>query len=747
MSGITILASLILSIISTSFAYAAPLANTEKDWQYLNGNSWGWNYSPQTQINNDNVKNLEVKWIFPLASKSSSAIQALSINEGSSTPPIVRNGRVFVTTNYLRTYAIDAASGKQKWVHDYTINQQDIEKRLPMLLPNNAGALGILNAHLHGIKYWEKGDALLINGMACDFYGINATSGKTSFWVKDLCKDVPGNLYKYRQGTASQDGVGTYDSGNQFIFVLPGSMHSYIYNGDARHVMMGVDMNTKQITWRVFSFPPQDKPTKDWALQECNIGFFLTTPCSEVAAKVPQNLEWDWAQPDQTPSIYGGVTANWGGQLVVDEETGILYTQTGNQGPYTYVGATPGPRLYGSTIMAIDLNAGKRVWWLQPFPRDPYDYDCNWGGILADVQGLGKVYMKGCKEGRLYVMDANTGKPHYVVDVVNEQVSWGQIGQAALKEPYQGGVRYHLTNISSHYDMREMLSPDNSTYCGRPCELYPYFLNGIFATDMSYDPGTQTVYHYASALQAQLVDSPPPKEGGSVSITKQYPKTNTTIVARDAATGKVKWTWFYDVAQQRSHMLVTPTLLFTGFVDGYMRFFDKNSGKLIHEMNLGSDLKIGVTTGQDSKGKQMIFTIVGSGASAIVPSMPGTVIGIGLSDRVSGGSPGGAQQTTTVTTTAAATTITSTATTTSTSVSTSITTSATTVTTTSATTVVSTASAKTVTSTATEPAQTQTVTQSVTETTGLQPEITYAAIGIAVIAVIAAGVLATRRRP
>ena len=256
-------------------------------------------------------------------------------------------------------------------------------------------------------------------------------------------------------------------------------------------------------------------------------------------------------------------------------------------------------------------------------------------------------------------------------------------------------------------------------------------MNGIFATDMSYDPQTQTLYHYAAALQAKLIDSPPPKEGGSVSIITPYPTMNTTIVARDAATGKMKWTWFYDLSQQRSHMVVTPTLLFTGFTDGYMRFFDKNSGKLLHEMNLGSDLKIGVTTGQDIKGKQMIFTIVGSGASAIAPSMPGTVIGIGLSDKATGGSPGAAQ-TTTVTTTA-------TTTATTTSVTTSVTT--------SATTVVSTASPKTVTSTATAPAQIETVTQSVTETTGLQPEITYAAIGIAVIAVVAAGVLATRRRP
>jgi len=716
---LTALVILTLGTFLPTLAYAAPAAYSEKDWQFTDGNSWAQNYSPQTQINQNNVNNLEVKWVFPLEGKISAGasmawLQNVAGGDGSSTPPIVRAGNVYVTTNYLRTYSVNANTGKMNWRYDYTVNLTDVQNRLPVKIGTPP--------HLHGFRYWEAGNALLLNGLACGIYGIDATSGKEQFRIEDLCKDVPGNLYKYYtnagySAVTSQANIGAYDKGRQFIVVLPGGMHSTIYAGDARHVTMGVSMDTKQILWRVFSFPPQNIPTKDWATQECASGFFGVIPCTDVQTKTPQNLEWDWAQPNEKPNIYGGVTANWG-QSVVDEDTGILYTQTGNQGPYTYVGSTPGPRLYGSAIMAIDMNAGKRIWWNQPMPRDMYDYDCNWSGILADVPTLGKVYMKGCKEGRLFVLDAKTGKSFYMVDVISEQVQWGQISAAALKEPYQGGVRYHFNDPFSTYDMREIKSPDNSNYCGRPCPVYPAWSNGIFGTDMSYDPTTNTLYHYAVALQTSILESPAPVLGQSVSRTLAIPIQNTTIVARDATTGKVKWTWFQAAFQQRSTMVISSDLLFTGFTDGYLRFFNKNTGTLLREMNLGSELKVGITTGQDTKGNQLIFTMlgVGTGQTAIRPTTAGILVAVGLSDR-----PASTTTTTTTATTTATTTSVSTTTATTTSVSTATT---------------------SITNTVTQPA----VTSTTTETVGLPAEVTYGAVGVALVAIVAAAVMMTRKR-
>jgi len=694
---IMILTLLSFATVTTSIAYAAPLAVSDRDWQHVNGNSWAWNYSPQTQINKENVNRLEVKWLYPVASKALTpkGLQSVNIPEGGYTPPIVHDGIVYGATNYLRTYAIDAKTGKELWVHSYEIDMDEVQKRLPIAIG------GIM--HLHGIRYWEGGDVILMGGIACDFYGLDSKTGEVKFWVKDLCLNVPGNIYKYRPSTANTNEIATYEKGRQFIIVLPGRMHSTLFGPDSRHVTMGIDMDSHQILWRVFSYPPQDRPTKDWALQECDIGFFHTYPCTEVAAVNRAGLEWDWALPGEPPSKWGGVTANWG-EPVVDEDTGIIYTQTGNQGPYSNMTFAPGPRLYGSTIMAIDMNKGQRIWWLQPLPHDAYDYDCNWSGILAEVSGLGKVYVKGCKEGTLYVIDAATGKPKYTIDSIDEMVARGQIG------PLNGPMyKFYRPDVHSYHDMREWnwiswpaTKPgEPGEHFTLPATLIPSWSNGHFATDMSYDPETQTLYHYAAASPRIVLQEFPYVEGGNLFSTKRYPVTNTTIVARDLAKGEVKWTWFYSLSQTRAHMVVSGGMVFTGFPDGFMRFFDKDTGKLLREINLGAPMQIGVTIGKDSDGNSKIFAIIGAqryqnepaflGALAPTAAVPGTVVALGLAEKP-------AVTTTTVTAT-----------------------------TTSATTVVS----------------TTTVTQTA-ETIG---PVTYAAIAVAVVAVIAAAILAARRRP
>ncbi|MBI2937171.1 MAG: PQQ-binding-like beta-propeller repeat protein [Thaumarchaeota archaeon] len=739
----TVLVILAFSAFIPALAYAAPLSNSDKDWQRVNGNSWAWNYSPQTQINKNNVKDLEVKWVFPLGSKalSPAAMTSLGMEDGSTAPPIIHNGIAYVTTNFFRTYAIDMKTGKQVWSHDYLINATEAAK-LPVIFGSG---------HSHGVRYWEGGDAILVGGKACDIYAIDAKTGKTKFRIADICKtNIDGQLvssnFIYRQTLNSVADVGTYEKGRQFVYVLPGYIHSSLRAdgaGNGRHTTVGISMDAPyNIIWKVYSSPPYDRLTKDWALQECDIGYFRTNPCTDVAAKNQAGLEWDFALPNQAPSKWAGVTSNWG-QPVIDEDTGILYTNTGNQGPYSNMSLAPGPRLYGSTIMAIDMNKGQRAWWLQPFPHDPYDYDCNWSGMLAESSTVGKIYVKGCKEGVLYAMDAKTGKPVWTADVVAEQVSWGQIGASALKTMPEG-VKYYRPDPYSSYDMREWnwisypaTKPgDKGKACTLPCTVYPFWSNGLFATDPSYDPETQTVIHYAIGLQVDILKENPYVVGGNLFTTKSYPITNTTIVARDLATGKAKWTWFWPVNQQRSHMVVTGGMVYSGFGDGYVRFLDKDTGKLLHEINVGAAMWVGPTIGADSAGNSKILTLVSGGATGSAGrALSATIIALGLSDRAA------AEAKTTTVTTTASTTITSSTTQTVTS------TSATTATTTASTTVTTTAistSATTVATTVTTTAPGQTVTAtSATETMG---PVTYAAIGIAVIAIVAAAVMMMRKK-
>jgi hypothetical protein len=219
----------------------------------------------------------------------------------------------------------------------------------------------------------------------------------------------------------------------------------------------------------------------------------------------------------------------------------------------------------------------------------------------------------------------------------------------------------------------------------------------MFGTDMSYDPETGVLFHYSGSLQTIFTSPRPPYEPGDRFSQGggRADNNNVSIVARNVASGEVLWHWFFEYNLQRSAMIVTPDLLYVGFIDGFIRFFDTTSGEILHELNVGSDIKVGMTTGQDSNGDQKIFAVLGVGGSlgAIGPTTPGTLISVGLSER--------AEQAITVT---------------STSVSTSTI------------------------------ATTNTVSVTSEVEVGISSTVTYAAIAVAVIAVIAAVVLTQRKQ-
>ncbi len=154
----TVLTVLVFSVFIPAQAYAAPLGITEKDWEHTNGGSWAGNYSPQTQISKNNVGSLEVKWIFPVGQKAlgQRGIQGTGLIEGANTPPLVKNGKVYIQTNWLRVYALDADTGKQIWSYDYAANITDLTTRDPVTIGGST--------HSHGFRYWDAGKMILQGG-------------------------------------------------------------------------------------------------------------------------------------------------------------------------------------------------------------------------------------------------------------------------------------------------------------------------------------------------------------------------------------------------------------------------------------------------------------------------------------------------------------------------------------------------------------------------------------------------------
>ena len=91
--------SIINPVIEGHQLYVFSDENNKDNWEQINHNVRGTNYSPQNQINSDNAHMLELKWTFPIPPATEFNEQGVSITEGSMTPPLIINGTVYFTSN------------------------------------------------------------------------------------------------------------------------------------------------------------------------------------------------------------------------------------------------------------------------------------------------------------------------------------------------------------------------------------------------------------------------------------------------------------------------------------------------------------------------------------------------------------------------------------------------------------------------------------------------------------------------
>ena len=100
----------------------------------------------------------------------------------------------------------------------------------------------------------------------------------------------------------------------------------------------------------------------------------------------PNNKTWEG---DSWKAVGG--TNTWG-YLTIDTERGIVYVPMSIAGENDYVGVTrPGDNLYGTSLVAIDIATGKRLWHQQLVHHDIWDNDLGAHPTLIDVTRNGKT--------------------------------------------------------------------------------------------------------------------------------------------------------------------------------------------------------------------------------------------------------------------------------------------------------------------------------------------------------------------
>lgn len=115
-----------------------------------------WGYSPLDQIDRGNVAELVPAWSF-----------STGMREGHQAPPLVNNGRMYVTTPFNHVLALDARSGDLLWRY-----QRELPEDLFQLHPTNRGVA------LYGDRvYLATADAYLV--------ALEAESGEV-VWEREV---------------------------------------------------------------------------------------------------------------------------------------------------------------------------------------------------------------------------------------------------------------------------------------------------------------------------------------------------------------------------------------------------------------------------------------------------------------------------------------------------------------------------------------------------------------------------------
>jgi quinoprotein glucose dehydrogenase len=336
-------------VAMTCAAQSAPTAGD--NWYSYGGDPGGTHYSSLKQITKANVGQLKEAWRFETPD-----------NGSVETTPLIVNGTMYVLTARQKVVALDAATGKQKWIFDSGVGN---------------------NSATRGLAWWSDGkDSRLFTAVGSYIYGVNAADGTA---IKDFGDNGRIDLRENLPG--ARPGLGFSATSPAVIYkdmlILGGrvSETTPAAPGDER----AFDVHTGKLLWA-----------------------FHTVP----AAGEPGAETW----PANPRESLGGANA-WAGSIV-DTARGIVFIGTGSAADDFYGVHRPGNNLYANCVIAINANTGKMLWYFQATHHDLWDSDFASPPVLLTVKSNGKrvdAVAATNKLGYVYIFDRVTGKPLFPI--------------------------------------------------------------------------------------------------------------------------------------------------------------------------------------------------------------------------------------------------------------------------------------------------------------------------------------------
>ncbi len=469
-------------------------------WQVYGGDNGKMHYSSLSQVDTSNVKELQVAWVY----------HTFDVDKGSQIQvnPIIIDGILYGVSPQLNLFAVDAATGIQKWVFSPT----EAFKAGSTFTEGETISINVCR----GVTYYKDDD-----GGGCIFYTagsllycVNAQTGKmvstfgnggTIDLHEGLERDVknlyvtsttPGVIYKdvLIVGTRVAEEAGA----------APGHIRAY-------------DVQTGALRWTFHTIPfPGEDGYETW-------------------------------QDKEAYTRAGGANA-WAG-FAMDEEKGIVFAPVGSATYDFYGGKRKGDNLYANCVLALDAATGKRIWHYQTVHHDVWDRDPPTAPVLVTVTKDGKkveAVVQVTKGGYIFLLDRATGKPLYPVNetpVPPSELSGEQLSPTQpvpiFFEPFtrQSFTEADLNNLvpdSSYQDIKKRFASykNGGPYTPPSKEgtlLSPGTLGGAEWGGPAYDPESGLLYINSNETSNIITMAEVKEDSASATSTRTNGQAGTAL--------------------------------------------------------------------------------------------------------------------------------------------------------------------------------------------------------------------------
>ncbi len=366
-----------VTLLLACAAAGAPRAQS-MEWPAYGHDAKGTRFSPAAKITRDNVARLAPAWTFRTGEMAPEF--ATHREKELEATPIVVEGVMYLATPLGRVFALDPATGHQKWVYD-----PHVDKAIDLGDFANRGVSTWLDvarpagATCHRRVFVGTVDARLIaldaaTGAPCADFGASGTVDLT----KSL-RNAPREPAEYAV-TSPPAVIGD-------LIVVGSSVgdngRTDLPSGEVR----AFDARSGALRW-TFDPVPQDSTNPVWG-------------------------SWVGANAHRTGS------ANSWSVIAADPASDIVILPTTSPSPDYFGGERLGDNRYASSVVAIRASTGKVLWNFQTVHHDLWDYDNAAPPALVSIPrggGAVAVVLQATKTGQLFVLDRATGAPIFPVE-------------------------------------------------------------------------------------------------------------------------------------------------------------------------------------------------------------------------------------------------------------------------------------------------------------------------------------------